>query len=82
MKNKTHKKIQKKTIHFFLDHSFEQLVQLLCQATYKKYCRECKHKCRYTTALGMLVHCVTLKGETHHSGDKCAKCYSFPSMQR
>lgn len=33
------------------------------------------------TSTGMFLHCVTLKGETHHSGDKCDKCYSFPSVQ-
>lgn len=79
---KTHKKqAQKNTILFFGEHRHEQPVQLLCQATCKKYFRECKHKWGYTTTTGMFLHCVTLKCETHHSGDKGDKCYSFPSVQ-
>lgn len=71
----THKKqTRNKTILFFETTGLktesnwcEQLVQLLCQDTYKKYFQQCKDKRGYTTIIGMFLHCVTLEGEMHHS---------------
>lgn len=77
-----HKKTQKKIKPFFGgDSRCEQLVQLLCQGTYKKYFRECKHKLICTTALGLLLHCVTLKGETHTQETNVISVMVFPACR-